>query len=172
MVLRLLIPLVLCGLGLAADLRLDALRSSLIGMRGKPQESSHLRGATPQLTAAKHQLRDWVESRLMSLAQTGDEGEFQRKLNSELRGSQLFCGEKAADQNPCPDWTLLGFLHEFRFRRSLGFLILQAAVGIEFGFDESAYLYSWSDEGWRRVWRTSRILTRKRHTDRRVSRRY
>src|SRR5260221_14151233 len=33
---------VLCGLGLAADLRLDALRSSLIGMRGKPQESSHL----------------------------------------------------------------------------------------------------------------------------------
>src|SRR6267154_3311457 len=89
MVLRLLVPLVLCGLGLAADLRLDALRSSLIGMRGKPQESSHLRGATPQLTAAKHQLRDWVESRLMSLTQTGDEGEFQRKLNSELHGAQL-----------------------------------------------------------------------------------
>lgn len=33
-------------------------------------------------------------------------------------------------------------------------MILQTGVGIECGFDESAYLYSWTDEGWRRVWQT------------------
>jgi hypothetical protein len=33
-------------------------------------------------------------------------------------------------------------------------LILQTGIGIECGFDESAYIYSWSEEGWRRVWQT------------------
>jgi hypothetical protein len=106
------------------------------------------------LTAAKHQLRDWVESRLKGLTLRGDEGELERRLNAELRGADLLCGEGAVEQKPCPDWTLLGFLDNLKFRRSRGLLILQTAVGIECGFDESAYLYSWSDEGWRRVWQT------------------
>jgi hypothetical protein len=64
----------------------------------------------------------------------------------------LFCGESAAGQNACPDWTLLGFLADLKIHRSRGFLILQSGIGIECGYDDSAYLYSWSDEGWRRVW--------------------
>jgi hypothetical protein len=147
-VFRLPVLLVLCGLGLADDMRLDALRSSLIGMRGKEPEFGGSRGATPQLTVAKHQLRDWVESRLPALNERGDEGEFERKLNSELRDAKLPC----SDQNSCPDWTLLGFLNDLKLRRSRGFLILQTGLGIECGFDESVYLYSWSDEGWRRIW--------------------
>jgi hypothetical protein len=55
---------------------------------------------------------------------------------------------------PCPDWTLLGVLNPIELRRTQGFLVLKTGVGIECGFDESAYLYSWSDEGWRRVWQT------------------
>lgn len=81
-------------------------------------------------------------------------GELQRRLNAELRAAKLFCGENAADQQPCPDWTKLGYLDGLKLRRSRGFLILQTAIGIACGFDESAYLYSWSDEGWRRVWQT------------------
>jgi hypothetical protein len=151
-VLRLSVLLILCGLGLADDMRLDALRSSMIGMRGKPSESGGPRGATPQLTVAKHQLRDWVESRLTAFTERGDEREFERKLNSELREAKLLYAESAGDQGPSLGWTLLGFLEDLKFRRSSGFLILQTGVGIECGFDESAYLYSLSDEGWKRVW--------------------
>ena len=79
-----------------------------------------------------------------------DEGELQWTLNSELRAARLFCD----DQEPCPFWTQLGYLADLSFRRSGGFLILQTAVGIECGYDESAYLYRWSEDRWRRVWQT------------------
>jgi hypothetical protein len=78
---------------LADDMRLDPLRSSLMQMRGKPVNYGGLRGATPQLTVVKHQLRDWIESRLPGLSQRGDEGDLERKLNSELGGGGLFCGD-------------------------------------------------------------------------------
>jgi hypothetical protein len=100
---------------------------------------------------AKHQLRNWVESRLPALSESGDEGAFERKLNAELRDAKLSCGEGAPDQ-PCPDAFLLGYLNDLKVRRSGVFLTLRTGVGIECGFDESAYIYSWSDEGWRRVW--------------------
>ncbi len=149
---RLLALLAMCWPCLAADTVLDTLRSSLVGMRGRP-DSGGPRGASPQLTVVKHQLRDWVESRLPALAQSGDEADFERKLTVELREAKLFCGQYVPSQ-PCPDRTRLGYLDDLKFRRSSGFLILQTAVGIECGFDESAYLYSWSEEGWRRVWQT------------------
>ena len=153
---RLLLLFALCWPGLAADTAptLDAVRSSLIGMRGNALGSNGPRGATPQLTVAKHLLRDWAESRLPALSQSGDEGALERKLNAELRDAKLFCGAGAADRQPCPDWTFLGYLNDLKFRRSARFLILQTSVGIECGADESAYLYSWSGEGWRRVWQT------------------
>src|SRR5260370_41361081 len=112
-----------CWPGLADDVQLDALRSSLSGMRGKQPESGESRGATPQLTVAKHQLRDWVESRLTALAQRGDEGEFERKLNSEFRETGLFCDSPG--QEPCPDRILSGFLEDLKIRRNTGFLIVQ-----------------------------------------------
>jgi hypothetical protein len=149
--LRLPVFIALCGAAFAADAPLDGLRSSLIGMRGKPP-SDHLRGATPQLTIAKHQLRDWVESRLAGLSQRADEGEFGRRLNSDIGAAKLTCGASTAGLEPCPDWTMVGFLESLDIHRSGVFLILRTGVGIECGFDESAYIYSWSDEGWRRVW--------------------
>jgi len=143
----------LCCPGLAADTRLDALQSTVTGMRGKPPDFGGPRGATPQLTTAKHQLRDWVESRLSALSERGDEDEFQRKLNSELGGAKLFCEYfPAPGQLQCPDWTLLGFLNPLRIHRAATFLIVMTSVGIECGFDDSAYVYSWSEEGWHRVW--------------------
>jgi hypothetical protein len=130
---------------------LDALRTALLSLRVGPAELGATRRATPQLTVAKHALRDWVESQLPALAQRGDEGALARNLNAELRNAKLFCGEDPK----CPDWTEMGFLEEIKLWRSGVFLIVQTGVGIDqCGFDESAYLYSWSAEGWKRVWQT------------------
>ncbi len=124
-------------------------------MRGKEPDSGGPRGATPQLTVAKHQLRDWIETQLRSLPRGGDEGGIERKLNSELRDAGLACRDDSTPgQELCPDWTNLGFVGNVRLRRDGVFLVVQTALGIECGYDESAYLYSWSDEGWRRVWLT------------------
>jgi hypothetical protein len=99
---------------------------------------------------AKHQLRDWVESRLPVLKVRDDEGELARELNSKLFEAGLLCDEASA--TPCPGQDELGFLSKLNLHRSAGFLIVQTAVGILCGYDESAYIYSWSEEGWRRVW--------------------
>jgi len=112
---RLLVIFTFCWQSFASNTPLDALRLSLIAMRGKPPDYGGPRGATPQLTVAKHQLRDWVESRLPALPQGGDEGAFERRLNSELREAGLFCGERAGDQQPCPEWTLLVILTVLSF---------------------------------------------------------
>src|SRR5215467_2300451 len=93
-----------------ADPRLDALRGILIPMRGTARGSGGPRGATPQLTIAKHQLRDWVESEVGGLAQTGDERELERKLNAELADADLLCGDDQVGKTACPELTLLGFL--------------------------------------------------------------
>ena len=97
-----------------------------------------------------------MESRLTTLPERGDVGELERRLNSELREAGLFCGE--TNGPPCPGFALsdllLGFLDDLKLRRSGVFLIAQTGVGIECGFDESAYVYGWSGEYWRRVWET------------------
>jgi hypothetical protein len=138
-----------------AETSLDALRTELLRMRGTPAELGAPRRATAQLTVIKHGLRDWIESRLSTLAERGDEGASARKLNNELRDAGLFCGVGST----CPDWTRMGFLEEIRLSRSGIFLILQTGIGIDqCGFDESAYLYSWSTEGWKRVWQTEQNI--------------
>ena len=144
--------LALCPAAFGEDVQLDALLTTLAPMRQNPLASGGPRGATSQLTVAKHQLRDWVESRLPAFDRRGDEGEFQGKLNSELHEAKLFCG--AGEASECNGEFLNGFLGHVTVKRASSFLILQTALGIECGFDESAYVYSWSAEGWRRVWQT------------------
>lgn len=129
------------------DSLLDQLHASLVAMRGKPVGSEGARGGSPKLTAAKHLLRDWVEARLTGWPERGDEGDLQRKLNADLSREGLFCGTQT-----CPDWTKIGFLDKVTLRRESGFIILQTAVGIDCGYDDSVYIYAWSPEGWRRVW--------------------
>jgi hypothetical protein len=137
----------------AEDALLKDLRSTLLEIRQGPTKSAAPRGGSFRLTVAKHNLRDWVESRLKAFAVRGDEAEFARLLNAELRSAALICGDADGDV-ACPDWTSSGFLNAVKLSRTHGFIVLQTGVGIECGFDESAYLYSWSDEGWRRTWQT------------------
>jgi hypothetical protein len=138
-----------CGSCFAADPTLHDLRLTLESMRGKQLVGSRPRGAVPQLTTAKHQLRDWVDIRLKTFARDGDVGALERSLNSDLRTEKLF----DAGQPDSDTWELrMGFLGELTIRRQGIFLVLQTAFTIQCGYDESAYVYSWTDEGWRRIW--------------------
>ena len=160
----------LCWPGLAADTAptLDALRSSLIGMRGNAPGSDGPRGATPQLTVAKHLLRDWAESRLPALSQSGDEGALERKLNAELRDAKLFCGEGAADWRPCPDFDFLGYLNDLKFRRSARFLILQTSVGSNAELMNRLIFTVGQEKAGDAFGRRSKTRTRKMHTSHRL----
>ena len=85
--------------GLAGDTQLPALRAALLATQHAPDAADRVRGASPQLTIAKHQLRDWAESRLKSLPFGGDEAEFSRLLNADLRSAGLFWGDDAGEKS-------------------------------------------------------------------------
>jgi hypothetical protein len=99
-----------------------------------------------------------VESRLKELPVGSDGSSLERKLNAELRDVRLICGDGKDNGRTCPDSTLVGFLEELKFHWSRSFLIIQTGLGIACGFDESAYVYSHSDEGWRRIWQTEQNI--------------
>ena len=54
------------------------------------------------------------------------------------------------------EWTRIGFLGTIRldYRQRQSFLVLQTAIEVDCGFDESAYLYRWQDGRWNRIWET------------------
>ena len=131
----------------AEDAHLDGIRTALNTLRQAPRESAGPRDSGPELTVAKHNLRDWIESRLTAMTSQLNERELEYRLNSDLHQAKLLCSDRTSDQQTC-------YLNAIRFRRSGAFLIAQTGVEIECGFDEPAYLYSWSEEGWRRVWQT------------------
>jgi hypothetical protein len=87
---RLPLLMLLCGALRAGDPHLEALRTILLPMRAKqPSETSGPRGATPQLTVAKHLLLDWLEFRLGSVGEGFDGRELQRSLTLELLDAGL-----------------------------------------------------------------------------------
>ena len=121
-------------------------------MREQRLEHLESRDATPQLTVAKHQLRDWIESKLAGLGERGDEAALVRELNAALSKEKLLCFFSTAGSPLCPDESWVGFLNEIRGRREGNNLIIETAVGIQCGFDESAYIYEWTDGHWQRRW--------------------
>ena len=135
------------------DDRLRALRDLLVPLRGHPHERIETRGATAQLTVVKHQLRDWIESRLSALTPRDDPAVLARQLNQALKQGKLFCDD-SSDETRCPEDSLLGFLDEIHIEMPLrALLVVRTAVGIEIcGVDESAYAYQWSGNRWQRFW--------------------
>ena len=154
-------PLLILFFGIlqAGDPRLEALRSTLLPMRARqPDTTAGLRGATPQLTVAKHQLLDWLEFRLGSVGQAVDVRELQRGLTLELRDAGLSCRVDEPTESRCPEWTLSGFVGPLTVERSASFLVVTSGVGIECGYDQSAYVYSWSGAKWVRVWQNEQNI--------------
>ena len=105
------------------------------------------RGATPAFTAVKHALRDWIESRLAGWKWNRDEAIFAYRLNEELRRAGLF-GE---DDTTSGEQDNVGYLGPVRFD---GPTVVITSVGIQCGYDESAYLYEDRDHSWQRVWQS------------------
>jgi len=130
---------------------LAPLRATLEQLRRHRNDVSdhpETRGARPDLTLAKHQLRDWFEQRLARVSQmlgaAWDENATNRELQDALAGLS------------CPDGCVtsaLGFVDPVRLHRESEFLIVQTSVGIRCGYDDSAYVYRWNSRGNGRVWR-------------------
>jgi hypothetical protein len=130
----------------AQDARLNALHATLVTLRSHAKEASAVDlGARPELTVAKHQLRDWIESQLASLKEDGDEKAFAVRINQSLKAVSV--RDKPESQN------MLGSLGEVRIGRREELLIVTTAVGIpNCSDDESAYGYRSVNDRWQRVW--------------------
>jgi hypothetical protein len=138
----------------AEDVKLNSLRATLLSLRKQVNQHGETRGATPQLTVAKHQLRDWIESRLPPLKHEHDEVIAASQLNEALREANLFCSDSPdRGEDQCSGETELGYLDEVKLKFS-EFLIVQTAVGIDCGYDESAYIYQRSGDHWVRRWQS------------------
>jgi hypothetical protein len=136
--------MVLAANGRAQDTRLEQLRTTLLSLRAHANENLDVRGATPELTTAKHQLRDWIESRLEGLKSDGNTDDFARSINGTLVAAKMPDG--VDDQNN------LGTVLDVRLHRESGLLFVITSLGILCGEDDSAYAYQWSDGQWKRYW--------------------
>ncbi len=113
------------------------------------KEHADTRGAAPELTVAKHQLRDWIESQLPPDGQLKDTAELVRNLTTRLKAMRPLPGIEDQDGF----WNAFGEIG-IRLHRDSEFLVIATAFGILCGADESAYIYRWRDGRWRRLWET------------------
>jgi len=155
----LLFRLMRCGLAvvgvfcvssaLAQDSQLAAVGKTVLSLREFARSHSDFHGAMPEVTIAKHQIRDWVETRLTSFPENGDQSALSNYFLSAIANAKLFCD----DESDCRP-TALGFLDEIEVNRDQGFLIVRTAVGtgVRCGYDNSAYIYEWKGGKWQRVW--------------------
>ncbi len=124
---------------------LAAVQATLETLYRHRNENPETRGATADLTLAKHQLRDWVEQRLVRFDAAGNEDAINREFQDALASLR------------CPDGcvsTALGFVDPVRLHRKGDFLTVQTSVGIRCGYDDSAYVYQWIGNAWRRIFET------------------
>lgn len=137
----------------SAEDPLAAIHALLVPMRTAP--IAEARGATPALTDVKHQLRDWIESRLAAPQPKNGRWEvgstiLQEQLNEELSRAGLFC----LQQDICPE-NRLGYLNRVVLEIQSGFLVVRTSAGVQIcGSDDSAYIYEFTDSHWRRIWQS------------------
>jgi len=105
------------------------------------------RGDRPELTVAKHQLRDWIESRLATLGQQFDDKALAIQINRTL---------KTVEMPPLPDapgeFNLMGTVRDVDLHFDSGAFVVVTGVGILCGYDESVYAYEWRNGRWERFW--------------------
>ena len=78
----------------AQENQLEALRATLAPLREHANDrmsNDHgdTRGAMPVLTIAKHQLRDWIETRLAKFPEGGDTAMLAEEFHAALRDAQF-----------------------------------------------------------------------------------
>jgi hypothetical protein len=129
----------------ARDERLADLKATLASLRASAGKVGAVKfPPSPELTVAKHQLRDWIETQLDSVKGNGDEKSLAGRLNQELKSAGLV-REAEAD-------NILGFLGTADITAEPGALIVTTALGILCQYDTSAYVYRFVNGHWQRVW--------------------
>jgi hypothetical protein len=143
----------LCTWVTAQESQLASLGKTLLSLRQYAGSHPGVRGGLPEVTTAKHQLREWIESRLASFPENGDEGALANDLLDAMGKAKLFCD----DPSDCI-LNALGFLDQVQIKRERGFLIVTTAVGtgMRCGYDYSAYVYAWEGNKWQRIWQDER----------------
>ncbi len=143
-----------------AETPLSAIRAELELARAEAPRHVDTRGASERLTVVKHRLREWVESHLAEVPSdpNGPDGAdvaLTVRLNAELDREHLFTLQDAGAEASA-DATAIGSLGDVRvaYRLRQTYLVLTTAVGVDCGFDESAYLYRWQGRAWKRIWET------------------
>lgn len=130
---------------LAQDAQLDALHATLVTLHAHAAEATIKNsGARPELTAAKHQLRDWIETQLGSLKDIEHKDSLAIQINKALDAVQA--------SDPTGGDNLLGALGDVRLTNESGLLIVTTGVGIVCQYDESAYAYKQINGRWQRIW--------------------
>jgi hypothetical protein len=140
----LLVACVAVGQSFSDPGKLDAVRATATSMRGTQMQNIQKgapRGATPQLSIAKHQLRDWIESRLPELRQQDSPEAFEEHLNSDLRAAALMFDESHASASDPWSIEYLGYVNPVRVQRRSAFIVVVTSLGIQCGEDDSAYVY-------------------------------
>ena len=128
----------------AGDAQLAALHSTLVSLRTHTDATLETAGASPELTVAKHQLRDWIETQLRTWNDVAELEAFSNQINEKLK--------KVDAPGSGDDENLLGSVGEVRVSSEAGILIITTGVGIVCQNDESAYAYKRVDNRWKRIW--------------------
>ncbi|HNY41987.1 MAG TPA: hypothetical protein PKJ41_16410 [Bryobacteraceae bacterium] len=139
------------GDALGQDDALEQLRTTLNSVKSRSKDAVATQGATPELTKAKHQLRDWVESYVAGLP-GGGESALELSLNGKLATAGMTA--PAAGAGSAADTvgeTLAGFLGEVKIRHRNSLLAVTTGVGIVCGYDESIYVYRRANGKWKRI---------------------
>ena len=126
------------------DPRLAALHATLEALHAQAHRLLTTGGGSPELTTAKHQLRDWIELQLGAIEKVGDEKSVSARINASL--------ERVSVAPPDDDQNLLGSLGEVRLKWEWNLLIVTTQVGIVCQNDESAYVYRRINGRWNRIW--------------------
>lgn len=146
-----MICLLFGGSACGQDDALEQLRTTLNLVKSRAKDAVATQGATPELTTAKHQFRDWVDSYVTALP-GGGESDLDIRLNGKLKKAGLTCAGSAQESAADCDWTALaGHVGEVKIRRRNSLLAVTIGVGIICGFDESIYIYRWTAGKWKRI---------------------
>jgi hypothetical protein len=84
----------------------------------------------------------------MAAPQSVDTRAFAAALHVALRDDQFLCLDMTGD---CPT-NPLGYVDDVRVNHAGEFISVVTAVGINCGYDESAYAYTWKNGRWQRFW--------------------
>jgi hypothetical protein len=137
----------------AADV--EAIRQTqakLIAMRGQNED---VRGANPNLTLLKHQLRDWAESRISKLKRDADLGEASSQLNGELGRFKLTREDQNYEEYRLGEIDVVSLHHP---EGDQSWLLVTTVVGIDScGHDTSIYLYEWRGGAWSRLFELEQV---------------